>query len=81
MLYTHVAQAALVDQVHDQLDLVDALEVGDFGLIAGGDEGLEAGLDQGRQAAAEHDLLAEEVGLGLFFIGRFDDAARAPPMP
>ena len=70
----HVAQAALVDQVDDQLDLVDALEVGDLRLIAGLDQRLEAGLDQGREAAAEDDLLAEQVGLGLFLEGRFEDA-------
>ncbi|MPM24563.1 hypothetical protein SDC9_71046 [bioreactor metagenome] len=30
------------------------------------DEGIEAGLDQGGYATAEHSLLTEEVGLGLF---------------
>ena len=44
----HVAQAALVDQVHDQLELVQALEIGDLRLIAGLDQRVEAGLDQVR---------------------------------
>ena len=42
----HVVQAAAVHQVDDQLQLVQALEVGDLGLVAGLDERLEAGLHQ-----------------------------------
>ena len=38
---THPRQAALVDQVHDQLQLVQALEVRDLRLVAGRDERLE----------------------------------------
>ena len=72
----HVVQAALVEQVDDQLQLVHALEVGHLGLVAGLDERFEAGLHQRADAAAEHDLLAEQVGLGLFGEGGFDDAAR-----
>ena len=70
----HVVQPALVDQVDDQLHLVDALEVGHFGLIAGLDERLETGLHQRADAAAEHGLLAEKIGLGLFGDRRLDDA-------
>src|ERR1035441_665096 len=65
----HVCQAAAVDQIDDQLELVHALEEGALGLIAGLDESLKAGLDEGADAAAEDGLLAEEVGLGLFFVG------------
>ena len=61
----HPRQAALVDQVHDQLQLVQALEVRDLRLVPGRDERLEPRLDQRRRAAAQHRLLAEEVGLGL----------------
>ena len=71
----------LVDQVDDQLQLVEALEVGDLGLVAGLDERFEAGLDQLGDAAAEHGLLAEQVGLGLLLEGRLDDAGAVPPMP
>ena len=38
----HVREAALPDQVDDQLQLVQALVVGDLGLVAGLDERLEA---------------------------------------
>src|SRR6266536_2370431 len=66
----HVAEAALVEQVHDHLELVEALEVGDLGLVAGPDKRLEAGLDERAGAAAQHHLLAEQVGLGLLLEGR-----------
>ena len=42
----HLLQAALVHQVDDQLQLVQALEVRDLRLVAGLDQRLEAGLDQ-----------------------------------
>src|ERR687888_2072212 len=38
----HAGQAALVEQVDDQLQLVEALEVGDLRLVAGLHQGLEA---------------------------------------
>src|SRR6185437_7759567 len=41
----HLGDAALVHQVHDQLHLVQALEVGRLGLVARLDQGREAGLD------------------------------------
>ena len=44
---------------------MEALEVRHFRLVAGCDERLEARLHEGAGSAAEHDLLAEEVGLGL----------------
>src|SRR6266404_245752 len=61
----HPLDPALPDQVDDQLQLVQALVVGDFGLVTGFDERLEAELDQLGDAAAEHGLLAEEIRLGL----------------
>ena len=70
----HALDPALEDQVGDQLQLVQALVVGDLGLVAGLDERLEAELDQLRDAAAEHGLLAEEVGLGLLGERRLDHA-------
>ena len=71
----HVVEAALVEQVDDQLQLVHALEVGHLGLVAGLDQRLERRLDEGAHAAAEHALLAEQVGLGLLGEGRLDHAA------
>jgi len=60
---------------------MNTLKVGDLGLVAGGDEGLEAGLDQGGQAAAEDHLLAEQIGLGLFLVGRLEDAGAGAADP
>ena len=54
---------------------METLEVGDLGLVSRLHEGIEAGPDQLGEAAAEDDLLAEEVGLGLLAEGRLDDAA------
>src|SRR5690606_28159617 len=65
---------ALIEQVDDQLELVQALEVGHLGCVPGLDQRLEARLNQSDRAAAKHGLLAEEVGLGLFAEGRFNDA-------
>ena len=71
----HVVEAALVEQVDDQLQLVHALEVGHLGLVAGFDERLEARLHQRADAAAEDGLLAEQVGFGFFGERGLDDAA------
>ena len=73
----HVVHAALVDQVDDQLELVNALEIRHFGGVPGFGQGLEAGLDERGEPAAEHRLLAEEIGLGLFLERGLEDA-RAP---
>ena len=70
----HVAEAAFIDQVDDQLELVQAFEVGDFGRVAGFDQRFESGADQFGSAAAEDGLLAEEIAFGLFPEGGFDDA-------
>src|ERR1035437_9120667 len=66
---THAAQPAFVDQVDDQLHLMDALEVGNLGSVAGRDQRLESFLHQRSQAAAEHRLFAEQVAFGFFFKG------------
>src|SRR5215212_8555052 len=73
----HLLDAALVDQVDDQLQLVQALVVGDLGLVAGLDERLEPELDQLRDTAAQHRLLAEEVALGLLLERRLEDPGAA----
>ncbi len=61
----HVAHAALVHQVHDELHLVHAFKVGYFRLIAGLHERLEARTDQRGDTTAENRLLAKEVGFGF----------------
>src|SRR5579862_2334135 len=70
----HVAEATAVDEIDDQFEFVEALEVGDFGLIARFGEGFKAGFDEGADAAAKDGLLAEEVGLGFFGEGGFENA-------
>ena len=70
----HVVQPALIDQIDDELQLVQALEVRDLGLIARIDERLEPGLDERAHAAAQHGLLAEQVRFGFLGKRRLDDA-------
>ena len=74
---THAGDAFFVHQVDDELHLVQALEVRHLRLVAGLDQRLVTGLHQRGETAAQHDLLAEQVGLGLFGEGRLDDA-RSP---
>src|ERR1019366_3629307 len=62
----HVAEAAFLDEVHDEFEFVEALEVGDLGGVAGFDQSLETSADEFGRAAAEDGLLAEEVAFGLF---------------
>ena len=73
----HEPEASAVHEVDDQLHLVQDLEVRQLGLVARLHQGLEAGLDELADAAAEHRLLAEEVGLGLFLEGRLQNAGPA----
>src|SRR2546422_4254557 len=49
--------AAAVHQAHDELELVQALEVGKLGVVARRHQGLEARRDERRDAAAQHHLL------------------------
>ncbi len=65
----HGRHAALVDQVDDELHLVDALEVGVLRLVTGLHQHLKAAAHQVHHAAAQHGLLAEQVGLGLVVEG------------
>ena len=78
----HEVQAAAVHEVHDQLQLVHRLEVGELRLVAGLHERLERHLDERRRAAAQDGLLAEQVRLGLLGEGRLEDAGpRATERP
>src|SRR5438067_150439 len=61
----HVLVAALVEQIDDELQLVQALVVRDLRLVARLDEDVEARLHERRDTAAQHGLLAEEVALRL----------------
>src|SRR3989304_2262099 len=71
---THIGQAAFIYQVDNQLHFVQAFEIGDFRLIPSLHKRIEAGLNQFTDAAAEHGLLTEKVGLGLFCESSFDDS-------
>ena len=64
-----------MQQVDDELELVQALVVRDFRLIAGLDQRLEAFHDQLGRSAAQHDLLAEQIGLGFLGERRGEHAA------
>src|SRR6185312_10656049 len=68
----HVLVAALVEQVDDQLQLVQALVVRDLRLVTRGDEHVEARLHKRWDAAAEDGLLAEEIALRLLREGRLE---------
>ena len=70
----HVGEAAAIDEVDDELELVEDFEVSALGLVAGFDQGFKAALNEGAHAAAEDGLLAEEIGLGLFFEGGFENS-------
>ena len=70
----HTLDPSFPDQVGDELQLVEALVVGDLGLISRLDKGLETELNQLRDTAAQHGLLAEEVGLGLLREARLHHA-------
>ena len=70
----HIVVAALIHQVHNHLQFVQALEVGDFLGVARLHQRLESGVDQGGYAAAEDGLLAEQVAFGFVFDGGFQHA-------
>src|SRR5881628_3647895 len=73
----HVGDAALVDQVHDQLHLMQALEIGHLRRIARLHQRLVPRLDERRQPPAQHHLLAEEIGLRLLAEVGLDDPGAA----
>ena len=62
----HVRQAAAIDEIDDELELVQHFEVRALRLIARFDQRFVARLDERADAAAQHRLLAEEIGFGLF---------------
>ena len=64
-----------MQQVHDQLELVQALVISDFRLISRFDERLESLYDQLRRAAAQHGLLAKQIRLGFLRERRLEHAA------
>jgi hypothetical protein len=69
----HPGDATFVDQVDDELELVQHLEIGHLRGVTGLDHDLETGLDELLGATAQHGLLTEQVGLGLFLERGLDD--------
>ena len=56
---------------------MDAFEIGHFGRVAGFHQGLVTGFHQLDEAAAQHGLLAEQVGLAFLLEAGLDDAGPA----
>src|SRR5665213_646782 len=69
----HVIEAALVDQIDNQLQFMQTFKIGDLGSIPGIDQRLEAGANQFRRAAAEDSLLAEQIAFGFFAERSFEN--------
>ena len=65
---------AFVHEVNDQLQFVQALEVGHFRRVASFNQGFKTGFNQFNGTAAQNGLFAEQVGFGLVLEGGFDDA-------
>src|SRR4030042_6405854 len=77
----HPFDAALLNEVDYELQLVKNLEVRDLGLVALLDQDLERCLDTLACPSTEVDLLSEEVGLRLLLEGRLDYAPRGRHEP
>src|SRR2546430_5996947 len=73
----HLGEPALVQQVDDQLQLVQALVVGHLGLIARFHQRLEALHNELGGAATQHRLLAEQIRLGLLGKAGLEQIGRA----
>src|SRR5205085_1920736 len=80
----HPGDALLVHEVDDQLELVQALEVREPGVVAGAHQRLVARPDQLRDPPAQDRLLAEQAGLALLLARGLDHpgprGARALPV-
>src|SRR5690348_6136757 len=61
----HVAQATLVDQVGDQLELVAAFKVRQLRWVSRLDQCLEGRRDERAHSTAQDGLLAKEIRLGF----------------
>ena len=74
----HVIKPTLIDEVNDQLHLVHAFKICGLGLIARLDQRVESRFDERADSTAEHSLLSEKVGLGLFRERRLHHACARP---
>src|SRR5690606_39222241 len=73
----HVGNAAFVHQVHDQLELVQTLEVSHFRCVARFNQGFKACFNQLNRATTQNGLLTEQVGFSLVFESGFNDTGAA----
>src|SRR6185295_17493037 len=71
----HLGEAAFMQQVDDELQLMEHFVIRDLGLVAGFHQRLESLEDEVGGAAAEHGLFAEQIRLGLFRERGLEDAA------
>src|SRR5690348_7862518 len=62
----HLGEAAFVQQVDDELQLMEDFVIRDLGLVAGFHQRLESLEDEVGGTAAQHRLFAEQIRLGLF---------------
>src|SRR5208282_121836 len=67
--FMHLVETAFVDQIDNQLQLVQALEVSNVGLIAGIDQSFESGKNQLAGATAQDCLLSKKIGFCFFLEG------------
>src|SRR6266498_5258706 len=70
--FAHSGKSCFVDKIDNKLELVQAFEVRELGRIAGANQRVEAGTNERARAAAEHGLLAKQIGLSLLAKSRFE---------
>ena len=71
----------MIEQVDDELEFVHAFKVSHFRLIARFDQRFKACLNKFTDSTAQDNLLAEQIGLGLFRDGGFDNTASGSANP
>lgn len=71
----HLLDAAVVDQIHDQLGFMHAFKIGHFRGITGFRQRFKAVLHQVHQTAAKHVLFAEQVFISFLGHRAFQHAA------
>src|SRR6266542_5740725 len=68
----HSGESCLMDKINNELEFVQTFEIGELGRIASANKGVEAGTNERARAAAEHGLLAKQIGLSLLAKSRFE---------
>src|SRR5690625_197556 len=74
----HVGNAALINEVNNELKLVQALEICHLRRIAGIDQGVKTCTDELNSTTTQNSLLTKEVGLGLFAESGLDNTSTTP---